>query len=80
MILYDASYIWWVIYTAVPFFALLILTTLATEKGVNFKDIGPEHGDWPYRLKFLTYVAVLPMSSVLLLSIGSGYYNAFTSL
>jgi hypothetical protein len=80
MILYDASYIWWLIYSAVPFFVLLLLTNSMAGSDVKFKDIGPEHGDGPYYMKFLTYFAAMPMCCVLVLMIGSGYWNAFSSI
>ena len=80
MLFYDATYIPWLIYTMVPFFVFLIITTTATEKDVNFKDIGPEHGNGPFYFKLLTYAAAVPMTGVLILMIGSGFYHKIMSL
>jgi hypothetical protein len=80
MILYDPSYFWWLVYAAVPFIIILIITNSMTDRDVKFRDIGPEHGDGPYRMKVFTYVSAVPMFAVLVLMVGSGYYHALTSL
>jgi hypothetical protein len=80
MLFYDASYIPWLLYTGGAFGLFLLLTTLSAGRGVVFKDISQEHGNVPYTLKILTYIACVPMSAVLVMMIGSGFYHKIMSL